>query len=93
MHTFAVLLKYVPPAYVLRGDVPSALLDPPHQGEFDVRPLVDGHRHGDQVEDQNGEPLDEKPLARTGQGTIAGVGKFVVDLVKCECAIEMNKKV
>ena len=61
----------MPPAYVLRGDVPSALLDPSHEGELDVGPLVDGHRDSDQVEDQDGEPLDEKPLmARTGQGTI-----------------------
>ena len=58
------------PAHVLRGDVPGALLDPPHQGELDVRPLVDGHGHSDEVEDQNGKTLDEKTLPTTDQGTI-----------------------
>ena len=55
------------PAYVLGGDVTGALLDPSHEGELDVGPLVDGHRNSDQVEDQNCKSLDEKPLARTTQ--------------------------
>ena len=86
------------PAHVLRGDVPGALLDPSHQGELDVWPLVDGHRHGDQVEYENGKPLDEKTLPTTDQGTIwhliedktnfDGVGKFanVHMFGKCEHA-------
>ena len=62
---FDVPLKFVSPANILGGDVTGALLDPSHEGELDVGPLVDGHRDSDQVEDQDGKPLDEKPLART----------------------------
>ena len=72
-----MLLRYPAPANILCGDVPGALLDSSHQGELDVWPLVDGHRHGDQVQDKNGKPLDEESLGRTDQFTIWR------DIVKC----------
>ena len=65
-----VLLRYLAPANIFRGDVPGPLLDPSHQGELDVWPLVDGHGHGDQVQDKNGKPLDEESLGRTDQDII-----------------------